>query len=100
MEMWKTLRVSHISTPPTATTNYFLKRRYTNIPLGTKDRSDHNDATLNLAVVAGTDASPLQFVPVTPCRLLDTRPQYGGSGPIQGGTFQTFNLPQLAQSGG
>src|SRR5271169_1636680 len=44
MEMWKTLRVSHISTPPTATTNYGLKRRYTNIPLGTKSRSgqDHS----------------------------------------------------------
>lgn len=39
-------------------------------------------------------ASPVQFVPVTPCRLVDTR-QSGG--PIQGGTFQTFNLPQLAQ---
>src|SRR5664279_1015185 len=39
MEIWKTLRVSHISTPPTATTNYCLKRRYTNIPLGTKNRS-------------------------------------------------------------
>src|SRR5271165_347362 len=38
-EIWKTLRVSHISTPPTATTNYCLKRRYTNIPLGTKNRS-------------------------------------------------------------
>src|ERR1039458_7323950 len=41
-----------------------------------------------------------QFVPVTPCRLYDTRPQYGGSGPIPGGTFETFNLPQLAQSKG
>src|SRR5664279_1916488 len=39
MEIWKTLRVSHISTPPTATTNYCLKRRYTNIPHGTKNRS-------------------------------------------------------------
>ena len=39
----------------------------------------------------------LRFVPVTPCRLLDTRPQHGGNGPIQGGTFQVFNLPQLAQ---
>ena len=43
---------------------------------------------------------PLQFVPVTPCRLLDTRPQHGGNGPIQGGTAQTFNLPQLAQAKG
>ena len=42
----------------------------------------------------------LQFVPVTPCRLVDTRPQNGGSGPIQGGTFETFNLPQLAPGGG
>src|SRR3974377_1311983 len=36
----------HISTPPTATTNYCLKRRYTNIPLGTKDRSGHTDPSV------------------------------------------------------
>jgi hypothetical protein len=41
---------------------------------------------------------PLQFIPMTPCRLVDTRPDRGGSGPIQGGTARTFNLPQLAQS--
>ncbi len=40
----------------------------------------------------------LQFVATAPCRLLDTRPQYGGAGPIQGGTTATFNLPQLAQA--
>src|SRR5271166_6367042 len=40
MEMWKTKPVSHISTPPT-TTDKGQKRRYTNIPLGTKDRSGH-----------------------------------------------------------
>jgi hypothetical protein len=34
----------------------------------------------------------LQFVPVTPCRLVDTRPQYGGSGPIVGNTFRSFVL--------
>jgi hypothetical protein len=34
----------------------------------------------------------LQLVPVTPCRLVDTRPQYGGNGPIPGGTFQSFVL--------
>ena len=38
----------------------------------------------------------MQFVAVTPCRLLDTR----SSNPIPGGTFQTFNLPQLAQANG
>ncbi len=43
---------------------------------------------------------PLQFVALTPCRLVDTRPQNGGNGPIQGDTSQTFNLPQLAQAEG
>jgi uncharacterized repeat protein (TIGR03803 family) len=38
-----------------------------------------------------------QFIPVTPCRLIDTR---SGGGPIQGGTIETFNLPQLAQAKG
>ncbi len=51
-------------------------------------------------VASGAAAPALQFVAVTPCRLEDTRPHYGGSGPIQGGTFQTFNLPQLAQTKG
>jgi YVTN family beta-propeller protein len=55
-----------------------------------------NDGTAS--VIAGDTG--LQFVPVTPCRLYDSRPQYGGGGPIQGGTFQTFNLPQMAQSKG
>ncbi len=41
-------------------------------------------------------SQPLQFVAVTPCRLVDTR----SSNPIPGGTFQTFNLPQLAQANG
>ena len=36
---------------------------------------------------------PYQFVTVPPCRLVDTRPPNGG-GPIQGGTFQTFPIPQ------
>jgi uncharacterized repeat protein (TIGR03803 family) len=44
--------------------------------------------------------SPQQLVSVTPCRLLDTRPDRGGDGPIQGGTSQSFNLPQLAQAKG
>src|ERR1017187_6172347 len=35
----KTLRVSHIPTPPTTTTDNCPTKRYTNIPLGTKDRS-------------------------------------------------------------
>jgi uncharacterized repeat protein (TIGR03803 family) len=37
---------------------------------------------------------PLQFVPVAPCRLVDTRPEHGGGGPIPGGTFQNFPIQQ------
>ncbi len=40
--------------------------------------------------------TPLRLKTVTPCRLVDTRQ---GS-PITGGTFDTFNLPSLAESGG
>ena len=47
-------------------------------------------------VLTGAAAPALEFVAVTPCRLVDTRTRYGGGGPIQGGSFQTFNLPQLA----
>src|ERR1019366_3634874 len=46
MEIWKTLRVSHIPTPPTTTTDNCPTRRYTNIPLGTKDRSGHRQSQI------------------------------------------------------
>jgi YVTN family beta-propeller protein len=55
-------------------------------------------ATINVGStpvdVALASTSPIQFVPVTPCRLADTRPQYGGDGPIQGGSFRNFPIPQ------
>jgi uncharacterized repeat protein (TIGR03803 family) len=44
--------------------------------------------------ITNTPPAAYQFVTVTPCRLVDTRPDHGGSGPIQGGTFQTFPIPQ------
>ena len=47
----------------------------------------------------GPSPIPVQFVPVTPCRLVDTRKVSGGSGPIQGGMFEFFNLPQAATQG-
>ncbi len=47
-----------------------------------------------VSVIGGN--TTLQLVNVTPCRLVDTR-QSGG--PIEGGNTQTFNLPQLAQTG-
>src|ERR1039458_9359328 len=59
-----------------------------------------NSGDNTVSVIAGASASPAQFVAVTPCRLYDTRPQYGGRGPIPGGTSETFTLPQLSQSKG
>src|SRR5271165_3679525 len=54
---------------------------------------NYTDGTVS--AIAGDTA--LQFVNVTPCRLVDTRLQFGGIGPILGGTYDTFNLPQAAQ---
>jgi YVTN family beta-propeller protein len=48
-----------------------------------------------VSVIAGSNPIALQFVPVAPCRLLDTRPQYGGSGPLQGGTSRDLVISQL-----
>ncbi len=73
----------------------------TNVPAGA------TTGTVQVTTPGGTLTSnadfqvtgPLQFVPVTPCRLVDTRPENGGSGPIQGGTSQSFSLPQLGNCG-
>jgi len=48
--MWKTKPVFHIPTPPTTTADFCQTKRYTNIPLGTKDRSGHD-----LAMPSGND---------------------------------------------
>jgi YVTN family beta-propeller protein len=46
-----------------------------------------------VSVIDGTPPRALQFVPLTaPCRAVDTRPEKGGSGPIQGGTYQSFSI--------
>jgi hypothetical protein len=49
----------------------------------------------SLPVLAQSQA--MQFVPIPPCRLLDTRQS---TGPIQGGTFRSFNMSLLAQAVG
>ncbi|HSY13266.1 MAG TPA: YncE family protein [Verrucomicrobiae bacterium] len=51
----------------------------------------NNNNTFSVITDANSDA--VQFVPATPCRLLDTRS--GGNGPILGGTSQSFILSQL-----
>ncbi len=53
-----------------------------------------NYADNTMSVIAGANAAPLQFIAVTPCRLVDTRPQNGGNGPIPGGTSESFPIPQ------
>ena len=42
-----------------------------------------------------SDPSPVQFVAVTPCRVVDTRNPNGtfGGPPIQGGSYRSFPLP-------
>ena len=51
-----------------------------------------NYADGTVSVIAGASAPPLQFVPVPPCRLVDTRSNHD---PIQGGTSRNFVVPQL-----
>ncbi len=55
-----------------------------------------NAADATVSVIGGS--TTLQLTNVTPCRLVDTRLANGGGGPIHGGTFQSFNLPQAAQT--
>ena len=59
---------------------------------------ENSDSTVS--VISNDNADPLQFVPITPCRLYDSRPQYGGNGPLQGGTTGTGDIRHWAQSKG
>ncbi len=47
----------------------------------------------DVSITSGGSSQPLQFVAVTPCRLVDTRSHASG-GPIPGGTFRSFPIPQ------
>ncbi len=53
-----------------------------------------NGSDSTLSVIAGD--TTLQFIPVTPCRVVDTRNPNGSFGgpPIQGGTSRSFPIPQ------
>lgn len=51
-----------------------------------------------LTALVGYAQTALQFVPVTPCRVVDTRNapgQFGGP-PISGGSYRDFDIPQSA----
>ena len=59
---------------------------------------NYNDNTVS--VIDGTPPSALQFVPLAqPCRAVDTRPERGGGGPIQGGTHQDFAISGAGSCG-
>jgi YVTN family beta-propeller protein len=53
-----------------------------------------NNRDNTASIIAGDTG--LQFVPVTPCRIVDTRLANGtfGGPPIQGGTYRSFPIPQ------
>jgi uncharacterized repeat protein (TIGR03803 family) len=46
--------------------------------------------------LTGPSSTAVQFIPVTPCRVVDTRNPNGtfGGPPIQGGTYRSFPIPQ------
>jgi YVTN family beta-propeller protein len=56
--------------------------------------ANYGDNTVS--VIVGANAAALQFVAVPPCRLVDTRQTHD---PIQGGTSQSFIVPQLGECG-
>ncbi len=51
-----------------------------------------------VSVIGGASAPPLRFIPITPCRVVDTRNANGpfGGPAIQGQTSRDFPLPQGA----
>ncbi|MGD0908784.1 MAG: choice-of-anchor D domain-containing protein [Candidatus Acidiferrales bacterium] len=60
--------------------------------------SNTTDVVLDINGYFTTDPSALQFYPVTPCRVVDTRPTNGPNGPLAGpsltgNTSRTFPLP-------
>ncbi len=53
-----------------------------------------------VSVIAGATSVPAQFVAVPPCRLYDSRPAHGGSGPLQGGQTATGDIRGFSQKEG
>ena len=55
-----------------------------------------NSYSNTVSVVAGGTSQPLQFVPLTPCRVVDTRQSHGpfGGPYLSGGVTRSFAVPQ------
>ena len=60
-----------------------------------------NEQNNTASVIAGAASVPLQFVPITPCRLVDTRSAPGpfGGPAMAGGAARSFALPQNPNCG-
>src|ERR1022692_1263850 len=59
-----------------------------------------NTSNGTVSVIDGTPPTALQFVPLpSPCRAVDTRPERGGGGPIQGGIPQNFPISGAGSCG-
>jgi hypothetical protein len=68
------------------------------LPGGLAWRTTYNGVSVTLSVVGGSSGTGLYFVPITPCRILDTRKPNGAfAGPsIPGQTSRDFALPNGA----
>ena len=84
-----------------ATTNIFVGNDPYGLALNSLTNRVYvaNNLDATVSVIDGTPPTALQFVAVTPCRVIDTRPQHGGGGPIQGGTHQDFSIAGAPQCG-
>jgi uncharacterized repeat protein (TIGR03803 family) len=65
-------------------------------PNGNLYGTTYSGGTASKGTVYTLSPTPYQFTALPPCRLLDTRT----GNPIRGGTYQSFNLVQLAQQNG
>ena len=60
-----------------------------------------NEQANTASILAGAESAPLQFMPITPCRLVDTRSAPGlfGGPAMVGGASRSFPLPQSPNCG-
>jgi hypothetical protein len=88
--------LNNSTAPPVPTDGYHPKALAINPT--TNEIYVANTASGNAAVLVGANADPLQFVPLTPCRVADTRGRNGpfGGPAISGRTAREFAIPQSA----
>jgi Bacterial Ig-like domain (group 3)/FG-GAP-like repeat len=62
------------------------------------DTADYTTATATVTLTVDKPGSDLEFIPITPCRIADTRNATGAFGgpELAAGVTRTFNVPQSA----